>query len=194
MLSYTSCFCLIINFFIQEYKIMRASFVKDSFCLLLFLRHFIFYNCTQFLTAPCQVLIRDMKLTEKVIFDQWLKLYLGLNAEGGVQIYQVLGSLYFSDLCTMRQLKYLYPLYFLVVVSLSAFCRFILVTNGHFHLFNTVHWTYFVDVNEQKGNGVFFLLCLFCMCVSVCVGRTVGSSENVRERKVVIQGLRRSCF
>ena len=100
----------------------------------------------------------------------------------------VLGSFYFSDLCTMRQLKYLYPLYFLVVVFLSAFCRFILVTNGHFHLFNTVHWTYFVDVNEQKGNGVFFLLCL-CMCVSVCVGRTVGRSENVRGRKVVIQGL-----
>ena len=97
--------------------------------------------------------------------------------------------LLFSDLCTMRQLKYLYPLYLLVVVFLSAFCRFILVTNGHFHLFNTVHWTYFVDVNEQKGNGVFLLCLCVCVCLSACVGSTVGRSENVRGREVVIQGL-----
>ena len=30
--------------------------------------------------ALCQTLVRDMKMTLRVIFDQWLKLHLGLDA------------------------------------------------------------------------------------------------------------------
>ena len=64
-----------INFFIQEYKIMRATFVKGRFLFSTIVLNF--WRLHE---------IRNMKLTEKVIFDRWLKLYMGLNAEDGVQI------------------------------------------------------------------------------------------------------------
>ena len=49
-----------------------------------------------FLSAEFRVLVRDMKMTLRVIFDQWPKLSLGLDVRPEIPILKVIYSMYFT--------------------------------------------------------------------------------------------------